>query len=97
MIIPMLATYDDASCPAATSAAELAQLSDESKATGGTIAWSAPCAVNYRNCYADIGSVPWLPAAELLDFSSDSKSQRDCSLYEKPTLVSTGLPPTYTW
>jgi len=47
-------------------------ISDEARYFGRTTAWQSSCAPNYRNCFADIGGVPWLPANTYLHYHEEA-------------------------
>lgn len=49
-------------------------LSDEARALGLQIEWYANCPRNWRNCYAHIGGVEWLPARAYLSVNHSTTS-----------------------
>lgn len=69
---PWPCPLSDEGCAAATSAD---YISDEAKHLGLDIAYDADCVRNYRNCYAKIGGVEWLPAVSYL--SLDDMTTRE--------------------
>lgn len=67
VVVPFVAKLD--TCEAATSD-EL--LSVRARHFGLQTSWNSPCVQNYRDCFADIGAVSWLPARKYLDPREDS-------------------------
>jgi len=56
-------------------------VSDEARFLGLRTSWRSPCPDNYRNCFVDIGGVPWLPGSEYLSwFEETSQSYLDQGL-----------------
>lgn len=61
LIVPQVANTDE--CELTT---DEEMISDEGRFLSVNYSFESDCSRNYLNCYADIGGVEWLPAAEFL-------------------------------
>lgn len=63
-------------------------ISDEARYFNLTTSWKSPCADNYRNCFSDIGAVPWLPANRYLNpLEETSQSYQEEGLCNPESLL----------